>query len=149
MYVIFCSTIKTVTKKPEEEVKRELSPELAKISALVTRPPKPKSTSKKAEEGLIDMNPAFAPDNSFSTNLSSVSTATVPRAQKTLFKALPPREPEPPVSQYQPYTPITKPIEPFYYVSIRTNGFLYILLHFISFQFCLVHLNLIKLIFLQ
>ncbi|KAL0108606.1 hypothetical protein PUN28_015224 [Cardiocondyla obscurior] len=42
-------TIKPLVKKPEEEVKREPSPELAKISALVTRPPKQKSAKVKAD----------------------------------------------------------------------------------------------------
>ncbi|XP_032688842.1 transcription initiation factor TFIID subunit 3-like isoform X2 [Odontomachus brunneus] len=42
-------TIKPLVKKPDEEVKREPSPELAKISALVTRPPKQKSTKVKAD----------------------------------------------------------------------------------------------------
>lgn len=39
-------TIKPLIKKPIEEKKREPSPELAKISALVTRPPKQKLTSE-------------------------------------------------------------------------------------------------------
>ncbi|XP_077267986.1 TBP-associated factor 3 isoform X3 [Temnothorax americanus] len=42
-------TIKPLVKKPDEEVKREPSPELAKISALVTRPPKQKSAKVKAD----------------------------------------------------------------------------------------------------
>ncbi|XP_011637929.1 transcription initiation factor TFIID subunit 3 isoform X2 [Pogonomyrmex barbatus] len=42
-------TIKPLVKKPDEEVKRDPSPELAKISALVTRPPKQKSAKVKAD----------------------------------------------------------------------------------------------------
>ncbi|XP_011059618.1 PREDICTED: transcription initiation factor TFIID subunit 3 isoform X3 [Acromyrmex echinatior] len=42
-------TIKALVKKPDEEIKREPSPELAKISALITRPPKQKSAKVKAD----------------------------------------------------------------------------------------------------
>ncbi|XP_012258463.1 transcription initiation factor TFIID subunit 3 isoform X2 [Athalia rosae] len=42
-------TIKPLLKKPDDELKREPSPELAKISALITRPPKQKSTKAKAD----------------------------------------------------------------------------------------------------
>lgn len=74
-------------KKPDEEIKREPSPELAKISALVTRPPKQKSASKKTEEGLLDGSPAL-PTDTFSANLTSVSLASVPRAKKSNFQSL-------------------------------------------------------------
>ncbi|XP_012137235.1 TBP-associated factor 3 isoform X4 [Megachile rotundata] len=87
-------TIKTLLKKPEEETKREPSPELAKISALVTRPPKQKLASKKTEEGALDGSPVL-PTDTFSASLTSVPLATVPRAKKSLFKALPPRESSP------------------------------------------------------
>ncbi|XP_011708270.1 PREDICTED: transcription initiation factor TFIID subunit 3 isoform X2 [Wasmannia auropunctata] len=80
-------TIKPLVKKPDEEVKREPSPELAKISALVTRPPKQKSASKKTEEGILDGSPAL-PTDSFSANLTSAPLASVPRAKKSNFQNL-------------------------------------------------------------
>ncbi|KAL6430615.1 hypothetical protein ACFW04_006899 [Cataglyphis niger] len=80
-------TIKPLVKKSDEEVKREPSPELAKISALVTRPPKQKSTSKKTEEGILDGSPAL-PTDSFSANLTSVPLASIPRAKKSNFQSL-------------------------------------------------------------
>lgn len=111
-------TIKTLLKKPEDETKREPSPELAKISALVTRPPKQKSTSKKTEEGTLDGSPAL-PTDTFSANLTSVPLATVPRAKKSLFKALPQRET--PSSQFDPTpklpTPLMQQQPPYYFVS--------------------------------
>ncbi|KOC58923.1 hypothetical protein WH47_01204, partial [Habropoda laboriosa] len=111
-------TIKTLLKKPEDETKREPSPELAKISALVTRPPKQKSASKKTEEGTLDGSPAL-PTDTFSANLTSVPLATVPRAKKSLFKALPQRET--PSSQFDPVpklpTPLTQQQPPYYFVS--------------------------------
>ncbi|XP_054011297.1 transcription initiation factor TFIID subunit 3-like isoform X2 [Hylaeus anthracinus] len=109
-------TIKTLLKKPEEEMKREPSPELAKISALVTRPPKQKSASKKTEEGTLDGSPAL-PTDTFSANLTSVPLATIPRAKKSLFKALPQRETPPahfdPLPKLQ--TPLTQQQQPSYY----------------------------------
>ncbi|XP_076224873.1 TBP-associated factor 3 isoform X2 [Nomia melanderi] len=108
-------TIKTLLKKPEEETKREPSPELAKISALVTRPPKQKSASKKTEEGTLDGSPAL-PTDTFSASLTSVPLATVPRAKKTLFKTLPQREPPP--SHFDPSPKIPPPLpqqQPPYY----------------------------------
>ncbi|XP_025157013.1 transcription initiation factor TFIID subunit 3 isoform X1 [Harpegnathos saltator] len=78
-------TIKPLVKKPDEEVKREPSPELAKISALVTRPPKQKSTSKKTEEGILDGSPAL-PTDSFSANLTSVPPASAPRTKKSIYQ---------------------------------------------------------------
>ncbi|XP_076236410.1 TBP-associated factor 3 isoform X3 [Calliopsis andreniformis] len=110
-------TIKTLLKKPEEEAKREPSPELAKISALVTRPPKQKSASKKTEEGILDGSPAL-PSDTFSANLTSVPIAiAVPRAKKSLFKALPQRETPP--SHFDPApklpTPLTQQQPPYYY----------------------------------
>lgn len=84
-------TIKPLVKKPDEEIKREPSPELAKISALVTRPPKQKSASKKTEEGLLDGSPAL-PTDTFSANLTSVPLASVPRAKKSNFQSLPKSE---------------------------------------------------------
>ncbi|EZA56532.1 Transcription initiation factor TFIID subunit [Ooceraea biroi] len=80
-------TIKPLVKKPDEEAKREPSPELAKISALVTRPPKQKSASKKTEEGILDGSPAL-PTDSFSANLTSVPLASAPRAKKSNFQNL-------------------------------------------------------------
>ncbi|XP_071629735.1 uncharacterized protein Taf3 isoform X2 [Temnothorax longispinosus] len=80
-------TIKPLVKKPDEEVKREPSPELAKISALVTRPPKQKSASKKTEEGILDGSPAL-PTDSFSATLTSAPLASVPRAKKSNFQNL-------------------------------------------------------------
>ncbi|XP_033365396.1 transcription initiation factor TFIID subunit 3 isoform X3 [Bombus vosnesenskii] len=100
-------TIKTLLKKPEDETKREPSPELAKISALVTRPPKQKSASKKTEEGTLDGSPAL-PTDTFSANLTSVPLATVPRAKKSLFKALPQRETPP--SQFDPAPKLPPPL---------------------------------------
>ncbi|XP_066584595.1 transcription initiation factor TFIID subunit 3 isoform X2 [Prorops nasuta] len=91
-------TIKPLLKKPEDEAKREPSPELAKISALVTRPPKQKATSKKTEEGTLDGSPALSTDTSFSTNLTSVPLP-VSRTKKSLFKGLLYRESSPP--QYE------------------------------------------------
>ncbi|XP_076172400.1 TBP-associated factor 3 isoform X1 [Ptiloglossa arizonensis] len=108
-------TIKTLLKKPEEEMKREPSPELAKISALVTRPPKQKSASKKTEEGTLDGSPAL-PTDTFSANLTSVPLATVPRAKKSLFKALPQRETPP--SHFDPVPKLPTPLmqqQPAYY----------------------------------
>ncbi|XP_043800787.1 transcription initiation factor TFIID subunit 3 isoform X3 [Apis laboriosa] len=109
-------TIKTLLKKPEDETKREPSPELAKISALVTRPPKQKSASKKTEEGTLDGSPAL-PTDTFSANLTSVPLATVPRAKKSLFKALPQRETPP--SQFDPTpklpTPLMQQQPPYYF----------------------------------
>ncbi|KAL0108604.1 hypothetical protein PUN28_015224 [Cardiocondyla obscurior] len=87
-------TIKPLVKKPEEEVKREPSPELAKISALVTRPPKQKSASKKTEEGILDGSPAL-PTDSFTANLTSAPLASVPRAKKSNFQNLSQSEPIP------------------------------------------------------
>lgn len=84
---ILCRTIKALVKKPDEEIKREPSPELAKISALVTRPPKQKSASKKIEEGILDGSPALSTD-SLSANTISVPLATVPRTKKPLFQNL-------------------------------------------------------------
>lgn len=111
-------TIKTLLKKPEDETKREPSPELAKISALITRPPKQKSASKKTEEGTLDGSPAL-PTDTFSATLNSVPLATVPRAKKSLFKALPQRETPP--SQFDPApklpTPVTQQQPPYYFVS--------------------------------
>lgn len=112
-------TIKTLLKKPEDETKREPSPELAKISALVTRPPKQKSASKKTEEGTLDGSPAL-PTDTFSANLTSVPLATVPRAKKSLFKALPQRETPP--SQFDPTPKLPPPLTqqqppPYYFVS--------------------------------
>lgn len=108
-------------KKPDEDTKREPSPELAKISALVTRPPKQKSASKKIEEGTLDGSPAL-PDSSFSLNFATVPLATVPRAKKSLFKNLPQREPTPP-PLFDPSPKLPSPLltqqqpPPFYYVS--------------------------------
>ncbi|XP_033213543.1 transcription initiation factor TFIID subunit 3-like isoform X2 [Belonocnema kinseyi] len=108
-------TIKPLLKKPEEEAaKRESSPELAKISALVTRPPKQKTPSKKTEEGILELNPTLSSDSSFSTNISSVS----PRAKRSLFKPPPSpiysysSSPSPPLPQEQPA---------FYYVDASGN----------------------------
>ena len=103
-------TIKPLLKKSEEEAaRREPSPELAKISALVTRPPKQKTPSKKTEEGILDLNPTLSSESSFSSHITSVSLATVPRTKKPLFKPLasPPihtysSSPSPPLPQQQP-----------------------------------------------
>ncbi|XP_012277504.1 transcription initiation factor TFIID subunit 3 isoform X2 [Orussus abietinus] len=89
-------TIKPVFKKTEEDAsKREPSPELAKISALVTRPPKQKSASKRPEDGTLDASPAFPSETSFSNNLACVSIPNAPRTKKALFKPLPQRDPSP------------------------------------------------------
>ncbi|KAI4479715.1 hypothetical protein M0804_010765 [Polistes exclamans] len=122
-------TIKPLLKKPDEDTKREPSPELAKISALVTRPPKQKSASKKIEEGTLDGSPALPTDSSFSLNFATVPLATVPRAKKSLFKNLPQRESTPP-PHFDPTPKLPSPLitqqqsPPFYYV-IRniTDGF--------------------------
>ncbi|KAG7208725.1 hypothetical protein KM043_014923 [Ampulex compressa] len=109
-------TIKTLLKKPDEDVKREPSPELAKIAALVTRPPKQKSASKKTEEGTLDGSPALATDT-FSANLTSVPLATVPRAKKSLFKTLPQREKTPLLHDPTPKlpSPLLTQQQPAYY----------------------------------
>lgn len=86
---IFHSTIKP-PKRPEEEIKREPTPELARISALVTRPPKQKS-SKRADEGLLETSYTFPLEASF----SNANHDTIPRVKKTIFKTLPLREPSP------------------------------------------------------
>ncbi|XP_020280557.1 transcription initiation factor TFIID subunit 3 [Pseudomyrmex gracilis] len=99
-------TIKPLVKKPEEEIKREPSPELAKISALVTRPPKQKSASKKTEEGILDGSLAL-PTDSFSTNLTSA--ASVPRSKKSNFQSLPQSEPVP---HFDPPPKLPNPIAP-------------------------------------
>lgn len=106
-------------KKPDEEVKREPSPELAKISALVTRPPKQKSASKKTEEGTLDGSPL--PTDSFSANLTSVPLASVPRAKKSLYQNLPQSEPMPsphfdPLPKL-PNLPVMPQHPPYYFVS--------------------------------
>ena len=110
MNIILHRTIKPLLKKPDEEAaKRDPSPELAKISALVTRPPKQKTPSKKAEEGILDHNPALSSESSLSTNLTSESLSTVPRTKKPIFKPLAsppihtyPKTPSPPLQQQQP-----------------------------------------------
>lgn len=109
-------TIKPLVKKPEEEIKREPSPELAKISALVTRPPKQKSASKKTEEGVLDGSLAL-PTDSFSTNLTSA--ASVPRSKKSNFQSLPQSEPVPHFdpSPKLPNNLIQPPQPPYYFVS--------------------------------
>lgn len=85
-------------------MKREPSPELAKISALVTRPPKQKAPSKKTEEGNLDLYPALSSESSFSSSLSLSST---PR-KRPIFKPLAspppysnPKTPSPPLQQQQ------------------------------------------------
>ena len=111
-------TIKTLLKKPEDETKREPSPELAKISALVTRPPKQKSASKKTEEGTLDGSPTLSTDT-FSANITSVPFATLPRTKKSLFKTLSQRETS--QSQFDPApklpTPLMQQQPPYYFVS--------------------------------
>jgi len=113
-------TIKPLVKKPDEEIKREPSPELAKISALVTRPPKQKSASKKTEEGILDGSPAL-PTDSFSANLTSAPLASVPRAKKSNFQNLSQSEPIPssqfdnPPKLPNPLVPPQQP--PYYFVS--------------------------------
>lgn len=113
-------TIKPLVKKPDEEAKREPSPELAKISALVTRPPKQKSASKKTEEGILDGSPAL-PTDSFSANLTSVPLASAPRSKKSNFQALsqseliPPSHFDPPSKFPNPLVPPQQP--PYYFVS--------------------------------
>ncbi|KAK9301978.1 hypothetical protein QLX08_005832 [Tetragonisca angustula] len=109
-------TIKTLLKKPEDETKREPSPELAKISALVTRPPKQKSASKKTEEGTLDGSPTLSTDT-FSANITSVPFATLPRTKKSLFKTLSQRETS--QSQFDPApklpTPLMQQQPPYYF----------------------------------
>lgn len=123
-------------KKPDEEIKREPSPELAKISALVTRPPKQKSASKKTEEGLLDGSPAL-PTDSFSANLTSAPFASVPRTKKSNFQNLSQSEPIPspqfdnPPKFPNPLVPPQQP--PYYFVSTFFTIFIYWgLLKFIS-----------------
>ncbi|XP_014480646.1 PREDICTED: transcription initiation factor TFIID subunit 3 isoform X2 [Dinoponera quadriceps] len=100
-------------KKPDEEVKRESSPELAKISALVTRPPKQKSTSKKTEEGILDGSPAL-PTDSFSANLTSVPPASAPRTKKSIYQSEPLPSPHfDPVPKI--LNPLVMPQQPPYY----------------------------------
>ncbi|XP_014220804.1 transcription initiation factor TFIID subunit 3 [Trichogramma pretiosum] len=74
-------------KKPEEEVKNEPAPELARISALVTRPPKQKSSKRMEDEitytGLAD------------ACFSSTNHTPMTHMKKPIFKALPVREPSP------------------------------------------------------
>lgn len=104
--IYYFRTIKPLLKKPEEEItKREPSPELAKISALVTRPPKQKAPSKKTEEGNLNLYPALSSESSFSTSLSISST---PRTKRPIFKPLAsppmyayPSTPSPPLQQQQ------------------------------------------------
>ncbi|XP_018370792.1 PREDICTED: transcription initiation factor TFIID subunit 3 isoform X2 [Trachymyrmex cornetzi] len=109
-------TIKALVKKPDEEIKREPSPELAKISALVTRPPKQKSASKKTEEGILDGSLAL-PTDCFS--LTSAPLASVPRAKKSNFQNLSQSEPIPspqfdnPSKLPNPLVPPQQP--PFYF----------------------------------
>lgn len=114
-------TIKPLVKKSDEEVKREPSPELAKISALVTRPPKQKSTSKKTEEGILDGSPAL-PTDSFSANLTSVPPASTPRTKKSIYQNEPsphfdhtPKLPNPLAMQQQ---------VPYYFVSTFVTIFM-------------------------
>ncbi|XP_025988155.2 transcription initiation factor TFIID subunit 3 isoform X2 [Solenopsis invicta] len=110
-------TIKPLVKKPDEEVKREPSPELAKISALVTRPPKQKSASKKTEEGILDGSPAL-PTDSFSANLTSAPLASVPRAKKSNFQNLSQSEPIPSPQFDNPPklpNPLVPPQPPYYF----------------------------------
>lgn len=124
----FFRTIKPLVKKPDEEVKREPSPELAKISALVTRPPKQKSASKKTEEGILDGSPAL-PTDSFSANLTSAPLASIPRAKKSNFQNLSQSEPIPlpqfdnPPKLPNPLVPPQQP--PYYFVSTFFTIFMY------------------------
>ncbi|XP_018057154.1 PREDICTED: transcription initiation factor TFIID subunit 3 isoform X1 [Atta colombica] len=108
-------TIKALVKKPDEEIKREPSPELAKISALVTRPPKQKSASKKTEEGILDGSLAL-PTDCFS--LTSAPLASVPRAKKSNFQNLSQSEPIPSPQFDNPSklpNPLVPPQQPPYY----------------------------------
>ncbi|XP_003427022.2 transcription initiation factor TFIID subunit 3 isoform X1 [Nasonia vitripennis] len=89
-------------KKPEDEIKREPTPELAKISALVTRPPKQKSTSKKVEQGLLEAYAAHSSDASFS--ISTLDPTL--RVKKPLIKALPRRDFSPSPPPYESFTAI-------------------------------------------
>lgn len=100
-------------KKPDEDVKREPSPELAKISALVTRPPKQKSTSKKTEEGILDGSPAL-PTDSFSANLTSVPPASAPRTKKSIYQSEPLPSPHFDPAPKLP-NPLAMPQQPPYY----------------------------------
>lgn len=124
---LFFRTIKPLVKKPDEEVKREPSPELAKISALVTRPPKQKSASKKTEEGLLDGSPAL-PTDSFSANLTA-PLASVPRAKKSLYQNVPQSEPTP-SPHFDPAPKVPNPLAmpqqpPYYFVSTFVMIFTY------------------------
>jgi len=115
-------------KKPDEEAKREPSPELAKISALVTRPPKQKSASKKTEEGILDGSPAL-PTDSFSANLTSVPLASAPRAKKSNFQNLSQSELiSPPHFDLPSKLPNLVPPQqpPYYFVSMGFNNHIYI-----------------------
>lgn len=122
-------------KKPDEEIKREPSPELAKISALVTRPPKQKSASKKTEEGLLDGSPAL-PTDTFSANFISVPLASVPRAKKSNFHSLPQSEQisSPHFDPPKILNPLVPPQQPPYYF---VSTFIIILTQWGSFQFTL------------
>lgn len=136
IFILFLSrTIKPLLKKPDEEIKREPSPELAKISALVTRPPKQKSTSKKTEEGLLDGSPAL-PTDSFSANLTSVPPASAPR-KKSIYQSEPL-----PTPHFDPVPKLPNPLAlpqqlPYYFVST----FITILIQWelLKFSFGLIH----------
>lgn len=86
-------------KKPEEDVKREPSPEIARFSALVTRPPKQK-TSKKLEDGLLEAYSMLPSEATFSNSLNPSS-----RIKKSIFKPMPVKETVPnPYNNYpNPY----------------------------------------------
>ncbi|PSN52047.1 hypothetical protein C0J52_04529 [Blattella germanica] len=62
---------------PVSDVKREPSPELARISALITRPPKQKSSSKTAQPKQENISEPVAPPT------ISIPTPTVPRVGST------------------------------------------------------------------
>lgn len=95
-------------------MKRESSPELAKISALVTRPPKPKATSKRAEDGIVETYPAYPSDTSVAT---SSMIEPVPRAKTHTPKTHFQKE-----SFITPKVPSPQPPAAFYYVSMFTRS---------------------------
>lgn len=131
-YFSICRTIKPVMKKMEEDGKREPSPELAKISALVTRPPKQKSTSKKAEEGTYIGNPAL--QTSFSTDFSSV-TKSKKSSLKSIYANESPTYYDPIVKKINDPLPPQRPA--FYFVStfVLTKSRISCLLNKIHFCF--------------
>ncbi|XP_043489018.1 transcription initiation factor TFIID subunit 3 isoform X3 [Polistes fuscatus] len=77
-------TIKPLLKKPDEDTKREPSPELAKISALVTRPPKQKSAKAKAD-AVSNKDDAKEDKENGSLLLATIATTTVDQGGRQVW----------------------------------------------------------------